>query len=122
MSLKTSFVALALLAAAPGAIAAESLLSDFEINGRSFQEISATLATQGITATDVEEVGDAIRVYAQNEDGSSYTVLVDDQTLQPFAQAKGVLTTLDVETAPRVVRPTLPLNESTASLVESSDD
>ena len=122
MFLKTSFVALALLAASPAAMAAESLLSNREIDGRPISQITATLQAQGIDVTSVEKWGDALRVYAENESGAAYSVLVDQDSLRLLDAAPAVATSLDVGTAPEVVRTAPASYQTPVSLSQNSDD
>ena len=122
MFLKTSFVALALLAASPATMADEGLVSDREIDGRPISQITATLEAQGIAVTGVEKWGDALRIHAQNASGANYSVLVDEDTLRPFAAVPAVATSLDVGTTPDAKRVAPSSSQTTISLSENNND
>ena len=111
---KKVLLALALLAAPVAATAAESLVEDREIDGRSTYGIIANLHQQGIDAQRVETWGDAIRVEARGTDGQTYMVIVDRDTLRPLNTSGEHRGTIRVEAGTR----SLNTNEIPVSVVE----
>ncbi|WP_172124643.1 MULTISPECIES: hypothetical protein [unclassified Devosia] len=122
MFLKTSFVALALFAASPVAMAAESLVSDREINGHSISEIEANLKAKGIDVTGIEKWGDALRAHAQSASGEVYWLFVDQHTFRTLEAAPAVATSLDVGTTSGAVRTAPSSSQAPLSLSQNSDE
>jgi hypothetical protein len=122
MSLKLTLAALTLLATAPAAFAVESLVENREIDGRPVTEIISILGSNGIDATSIENWRGELRVYARNDDGETYVVLVDGDTLRPIEDVRAVGTNLDVGTAPTVVRSARTADGFPESLSTNYDD
>ncbi|HEY8359460.1 MAG TPA: hypothetical protein VIL30_18575 [Ramlibacter sp.] len=119
---KSALASLALVFLSTVAHGGESLTSDREINGRSIESITATLAEyHGIDANLVEAYGDKILVHAKNENGTNSILFVDKDTLQPLSNASRVGTRLDVGRVQASPASTGWADEPTRSLVESDD-
>jgi len=121
-SAKVTALALAFLVASPTAFAAESLISDRALDGRPISEITATLASRGIIATEIEKWGSDIRVYAQGPDGSGRVLILDKDTLRPLNAPTEVGTNLDVGQTRPAARPASNAYYVPQSLSENTEE
>jgi hypothetical protein len=121
MSLKITAAAALLLVSSASTLAFDSLRDDQDFWGRSEASVIASLSERDINVEHIEKWGDAIRVFAIDENGSNQTFLVDKSTLHPLASGNGVAVRRDV--APRSTSPSLSnFDQTPRSLVESDDD
>ncbi|WP_127752256.1 MULTISPECIES: hypothetical protein [unclassified Devosia] len=79
--------AAAIFLATASANAAESLLSDREVHGRTVLDLTSTLHSRGIDAEHVEAWGDSIRVDAIKDNGERYVVMLEKDTLRPVSNS-----------------------------------